>query len=294
MNESYKPLMAQSLEERQLRTWKACRDAMLLGPVSHISAIDMWKVERPSRTGLAVNKLHVTVAEPRLSRLTSPDAYVHCWQRLDSRHIRSTSDGIEVLKAEATWALMAKGTPIDGMVELGESMIRHNRTTEAKLREFVEGESFQCKEKCRDALTLMDPHSDSPKDTQTRLCLLSYGLWGFAANYTVPGAMFNGGAPVTLDLADSDLLIGIEYDGDQHRTDKTQWRRDAWKRRQLESMGWTIVAVTQLDLSDEPHRAAFAMSIAAIRARKSGRPVALSTPISWRKVACRLRRMRRS
>ena len=173
-------------------------------------------------------------------------------------------------------------------------MIRHNRTTEVKLWEFVEDESFQCKEKCRDALALMDPRSDSPKETQTRLCLLSYGLWGFVANHTVSGVSFDGGAPVTLDLADPDSLIGIEYDGDHHRTDRAQWRRDAWKRRQLESMGWTIVAVTQLDLSDEPHRAAFAMSVAAIRARKSGRPVALNTPLPWRKVACRLRRMRRA
>ena len=78
-----------------------------------------------------------------------------------------------------------------------------------------------------------------------------------------------------------ELKIGIEYDGDHHRTDKMQWRRDVWKRRQLESMGWTIVAVTQLDLSDEPHRAALAMNVAMIRARKSGHPVALHTPVSW-------------
>lgn len=46
-------------------------------------------------------------------------------------------------------------------------------------------------------------------------------------------------------------------------------------------MGWTIVAVAQLDLSDEPHRAALAMNVAMIRARKSGHPVALHTPVSW-------------
>lgn len=188
---------------------------------------------------------------------------------------------------------MAKGTQVDGLTELGESMIRHGRTTESKLRDFVEHETFQCKAKCYDALTLMDSRSDSPKETQTRLCLYSFGLWGFTSNYTVPGIAFDNGAAITLDLADPELLIGIEYDGDHHRTDRTQWRRDAWKRRQLESMGWTVVSVTQLDLSDEPHRAAFAMNIAAIRARKLGRPIALSTPLPWRKVAYRMRRMQR-
>ena len=113
------------------------------------------------------------------------------------------------------------------------------------------------------------------------MCLLSYGLSGFAVGYVVSGISFENGAAVTLDLADSELKIGIEYDGDHHRTDKMQWRRDVWKRRQLESMGWTIVAVTQLDLSDEPHRAALAMNVAMIRARKSGHPVALHTPVSW-------------
>ena len=293
MNEMYKPLMARSLEERQSITWEACREAVLLGPVSHISAVDMWKVERPSQTNFVSDKLHVTVSDPRLSRLASPDAYVHCWSGLDSSHIRYTTDGIGVLNAEATWALMAKGTQVDGLTELGESMIRHGRTTESKLRDFVEHETFQCKAKCYDALTLMDSSSDSPKETQTRLCLYSYGLWGFTSNYSVPGISFDNGAAITLDLADPELLIGIEYDGDHHRTDRTQWRRDAWNRRQLESMGWTVVSVTQLDLSDEPHRAAFAMNIAAIRARKLGRPIALSTPLPWRKVACRMRRMRR-
>ena len=87
---------------------------------------------------------------------------------------------------------------------------------------------------------------DSPKETELRLCLLSYGLSGFAVGYVVSGISFENGAAVTLDLADPELKIGIEYDGDHHRTDKMQWRRDVWKRRQLESMGWTIVAVTQL------------------------------------------------
>ena len=43
------------------------------------------------------------------------------------------TDGIGVLNAETTWALMAKGTQVDGLTELGESMIRHGRTTEVEV-----------------------------------------------------------------------------------------------------------------------------------------------------------------
>ena len=40
-------------------------------------------------------------------------------------------------------------------------------------------------------------------------------------NYTVPGATFSNSAPITLDLQ-PEFSVAIRYDGDHHRTDKTQ------------------------------------------------------------------------
>lgn len=273
----YKPLEAQSIAQRQQEVWNVCRALKdrneLYGVLTRNSAIAMWGVPDPSmdsaRTADGVPVVHVVVQTARNRRKGIPGVVAHVWKGLSEEHICHTQDGIDVLAPEPTWASMA------------ESQMRHGRTTKEKLAVFLEGNSFRGRRKCQLALLLVESGSDSPKETELRLCLLSYGLSGFAVGYVVSGISFENGAAVTLDLADPELKIGIEYDGDHHRTDKMQWRRDVWKRRQLESMGWTIVAVTQLDLSDEPHRAALAMNVAMIRARKSGHPVALHTPVSW-------------
>lgn len=285
----YKPLEAQSIAQRQQEVWNVCRALKdrneLYGVLTRNSAIAMWGVPDPSmdsaRTADGVPAVHVVVQTARNRRKGIPGVVAHVWKGLSEEHICHTQDGIDVLAPEPTWASMAETLSVDMLVELAESQMRHGRTTKEKLAVFLEGNSFRGRRKCQLALLLVESGSDSPKETELRLCLLSYGLSGFAVGYVVSGISFENGAAVTLDLADPELKIGIEYDGDHHRTDKMQWRRDVWKRRQLESMGWTIVAVTQLDLSDEPHRAALAMNVAMIRARKSGHPVALHTPVSW-------------
>ena len=300
----YKPLAAQSLGERQQRIWRTCRmlqdKGNLYGAVSHESAIAFLGVEIPESCSSSDwysdrdPVVRVTVSDKTCRRRSFRAVQSHVWGGLLPEHVRYTRDGIAILAPEPAWALMAGSLQVDALAELGESMIRHGRTSKEGLRDFLKETAIRHRDKCDDALCLMESGSDSPKETQLRLCLYSYGLERFVVNYVVPNATFDSGSPMTLDLADPELLIGVEYDGDHHRTDRNQWRRDAWKRRQLESMGWTIVSVTQLDLSDEAHRGALAMSVAMIRARKSGCPVALNTPLSWHDLADRRRRLWRS
>ena len=52
------------------------------------------------------------------------------------------------------------------------------------------------------------------------------------------------------DLAYPELKIAIEYEGDGHRTDKDQWRKDIARQRRLEALGWIVIRVTELDLHD--------------------------------------------
>lgn len=284
--QQYKPITGQTLAERQQRTWQACRHLDFTGAISHVTALDFWRVERPERF-IDTESIHITVRDDKHRKQPVPGTRIHMWNRLSDRHIRTTQDGLHVLGPEATWALMAQSLHIDELVEVAESLIRHRHTTKQRLHEFVETESFLGKKRCRLALVLAVPGSDSPKETQLRLCLHAFGLRHFAVNYRVPGMASEHGGAVTLDLADPELLIGIEYEGDHHRTDKLQWRRDISKRRQLEAAGWTIMRVTQLDLSTDMRRAGLAFSVAMLRARKTGQPVSLSTPIPWHQLADR-------
>jgi hypothetical protein len=284
---AYAPLTGQSLAQRRQRTLTQCLVAQYPGAVSHITALDLWMVERPDMPQ-PDDIIHTTVHDETLRQRNLPGVQVHVWQGMNQRHITATPEGVRLLSVEAAWASMAVHLRIDQLVELAESCIRHQATTLARLRDFVAVERFRGRETCRKSLGLVVAGSASPKETQLRLCLYAHGLQPFVTNYTVPDIATDNGGAIMLDLADPELRIGIEYDGDHHRTDKHQWRRDTHKRMQLSALGWSIVSVTQLDLDDESRRARLAMNIAMIRARKTGRPVRLTTPLTWRELAdCR-------
>ncbi|SDZ40610.1 Protein of unknown function [Herbiconiux ginsengi] len=61
------------------------------------------------------------------------------------------------------------------------------------------------------------------------------------------------------DLAYPAWKVAIEYEGDHHRTDQRQWRRDIARARALQALGWTVIRVTLADL------VAPAEALAAIR-----------------------------
>ena len=287
---TYKPNAANALAARRQQVWAACRAANMRMPISHITALSLWKIELPSRCPLSQRELHATVSSPGRRR-RAKGVRMHSWQGLRRDHVLTSSDGLLILSKPAIWALMAGCLDIGQLAALAESLIRHGDLTADGLKNFVETEPVPYPRKCMDALALTQPGSDSPKETELRLCLYAHGLPKFAVNYAVPGVAYENGAPITLDLAMAHLAIGIEYDGDHHRTDKDQWRRDLWKRQLLERHGWRIIVATQLDLSDAWHRVTFCMNVAtAIAERSGGTAVALSRPLSWSAMVDRRRR----
>lgn len=55
-------------------------------------------------------------------------------------------------------------------------------------------------------------------------------------------------------VAEGDLVyprarVWIEYEGDGHRTDKRQFRKDLRRYEQLQDLGWRVVRVTADDLT---------------------------------------------
>ncbi|WP_282433156.1 DUF559 domain-containing protein [Cryobacterium arcticum] len=76
------------------------------------------------------------------------------------------------------------------------------------------------------------------------------------------------------DLAYPEYKLFVEYQGDQHRTDRAQWRADIRRVGRLEDHGWQVLQFTDDDLRDP---AALVARIALrLRARgakiPSGRP----------------------
>lgn len=105
---------------------------------------------------------------------------------------------------------------------------------------------------------------ESPKETETRLMVVNSGL----PEPVVQHEVRDGTRLVArIDLAYPQWLIAIEYEGDGHRTDKAQWRRDIARQRELEERGWVVIRLTQQDL-DDPET-----FLARIRSAIAGRDV---------------------
>jgi very-short-patch-repair endonuclease len=104
----------------------------------------------------------------------------------------------------------------------------------------------------------------SPKESETRLLLVQAGL---------PEPEVNGDVGVgSLHIAEVDLLyreakVAIEYEGDHHRTDQSQWRKDLERERNLRALGYEYIRVTQQTLSESPR--AFVAHVAALLARRT-------------------------
>jgi hypothetical protein len=91
------------------------------------------------------------------------------------------------------------------------------------------------------ALELVDPGAQSPRESYLRLLLIDAGLPRPQTQIPVPGV---DGIPLAyLDLGWPEYMVAVEYDGDQHRTDRRQFVKDIRRLEMLERMGWIIVRV---------------------------------------------------
>lgn len=103
--------------------------------------------------------------------------------------------------------------------------------------------------RARAALALVDAGAQSPKETWLRLLLINAGLprpqiqiavrseWGWTEAY--------------LDMGWERVLVAVEYDGDQHRSDRKQFVKDVRRLEMLERRGWLVVRVVAEDHPDD-------------------------------------------
>ncbi len=95
------------------------------------------------------------------------------------------------------------------------------------------------------ALGLVDAGAQSPRESYLRLLLIDAGLPRPQTQIPVPDV--DGTVFAYLDLGWEEQLVAVEYDGDQHRTDRRQYVRDIRRIEMLERMGWIVVRVVAED-----------------------------------------------
>lgn len=99
--------------------------------------------------------------------------------------------------------------------------------------------------RCREALALMDAGAQSPKETWLRLLLIGAGCP--APQTQIPVLDDHGFSFAYLDMGWEDVKIAVEYDGDQHRTDRARYAWDAVRLRKIQGQGWLHIRVIKED-----------------------------------------------
>jgi hypothetical protein len=99
--------------------------------------------------------------------------------------------------------------------------------------------------RARLAITLFDAGAQSPKETWLRLVLVNAGLP--RPQTQIPVRDEFGAVIAYLDLGWEHLRVAVEYDGDQHRSDRSQYNWDIRRLEILHRLGWIVIRVVAGD-----------------------------------------------
>jgi hypothetical protein len=95
--------------------------------------------------------------------------------------------------------------------------------------------------RARESLDLVDAGAQSPKESWLRVILIQAGLP--RPQTQIPVCDEFSEAIAYLDMGWEDVKVAVEYDGDHHRSDRSQYAWDARRLEMLGRLGWIIIRV---------------------------------------------------
>lgn len=226
---------------------------------SHTTAALLWGLPLPP---LADEDLHVAVPHPA----RAPEGRGVRGHQLHSRGVSivSSESGVRLTDPATTWTLLGSTLrhPYD-LIAVGDAVVSpirvagpHGRIVReafASLADVSRVVEAVTKRRgivaVREALPRVRSGVRSRPESWTRLTLVDAGLPEPELNHDVYDA---AGFVACVDLAYPDRRVGVEYEGDQHRTDAAQWQRDIERYERLAVAGWRMVRVTRDMLFQRP------------------------------------------
>jgi very-short-patch-repair endonuclease len=99
--------------------------------------------------------------------------------------------------------------------------------------------------RARQALGLFDSGAQSPKESWLRVVLMQAGLP--KPQTQIPVVDEFGSTTAYLDMGWEEVQVAVEYDGEQHRSDRRQYTWDVRRSEMLERLGWIVIRVVAGD-----------------------------------------------
>lgn len=154
---------------------------------------------------------------------------------------------LPLLRPAEAFTSLGRDLSVEDLVRIGDAAVGNwhgpPQIDLDRLRAYVsETRGIRSRRHLLDALALVRPTVDSPRETDLRLWARSVGL----PEPTVHPRIFCPSIDrvVKPDLGYENEKLALEYDGDHHRTSKDQWNRDITRDEAMRLEGWTVFRVT--------------------------------------------------
>jgi hypothetical protein len=159
--------------------------------------------------------------------------------------------GIRLTTPARTWCDLAPLLTLAELVAAGDFLVFHERrmeTVDTLAAAVAAHPGRRWRPKLKRALGLLSDHSESPKESELRVIVVTHGLPVPLINVSI--YTDSGRFVARVDVLFEDFGEILEYQGDHHRSDVRQWRRDRIRESELESMGYHVTEVVAEDLTD--------------------------------------------
>lgn len=223
------------------------------GTASFTTAARIWQLPLPAWLEEDFT-IHIT-RTPGMSRSERPGVRCHR-MRLDLDDVLSYR-GLPITSPLRTWLDLAGILPRDELVAIGDYLVCSHPPDFPAPKESLfalnQMEAFLAAHRrvrglpaARLALALVRVGADSVPETKLRLALLDAGYPEPTLNYVIRGS---AGQPLAWpDQAFVEHRVGVQYDGEHHRSAKQQ-AMDNWRNRAVADEDWDQVIISAADVT---------------------------------------------
>ncbi|RFA22554.1 endonuclease domain-containing protein [Subtercola boreus] len=169
--------------------------------------------------------------------------------------------GLPVAGAATTWLQLSRELSLGDLVAVGDHLVlepkvpdgvehRPYTSIDELRRRSLEYKGPGCSA-ARRAVGMLRQGAESRPETLLRLLLHAAGLPEPEVN---PEIWHSAGYRIgRADLVHPRWRVIVEYDGDQHRTDTTQYEKDMWRVEQFTRDNWDVIRIRKHGLFADPH-----------------------------------------
>lgn len=206
----------------------------------------LWSGKTGVITGRAAAALHGALwvdanvpVEMVVRRSRTPRGIIVHNERVDDDEIMEVG-GVLVTAPERTAFDLARHLPRDVAVVHLDALARATDVKTADVLSLAERyPRARGLPRSRIAVDLMDGGAQSPKETELRLLLIDAGLPKPRTQIRVT----DGGNEAFIDMGYDELMVGLDYEGRQHSTDRGRYVHDIGRTELIERQGWIDIRV---------------------------------------------------